>query len=95
MSKFKFKKYFLRDPRSFLKSSNMEILNEWLPLILITFLISSCRTFILEPRYIPSGSMLPELQINDRILIEKFSIKSSEPNRRDIVVFNSPVSFDR
>jgi len=95
MSKFKFKKYFLRDPRSFLKSSNMEILNEWLPLILITFLISSCRTFILEPRYIPSGSMLPELQINDRILIEKFSIKSSEPNRRDIVVFNSPFSFDR
>ena len=95
MSKFNFKKYFLRDPISIFKSSNMEIVNEWLLLLFITFLISSCRTFILEPRYIPSGSMLPELQINDRILIEKFSINNNEPNRGDIVVFNSPFSFDR
>ena len=72
----------------------MEIVNEWLPLLFITFLISSCRTFILEPRYIPSGSMLPELQINDRILIEKFFIKNSAFKRGDIVVFNSPFSFD-
>ena len=95
MSKFNLKKYIFRDPRSFFKSSNIEIVNEWFTLLFITFLISSCRTFILEPRYIPSGSMLPELQINDRILIEKFSIKNSEPNRGDIVVFNSPFSFDR
>ena len=54
----------------------MEIVSEWLPLLFVTILISSCRTFILEPRYIPSGSMLPELQINDRILIEKFSFKN-------------------
>ena len=73
----------------------MEIVNEWLPLIFITFLISSCRTFILEPRYIPSGSMLPELQINDRILIEKFSFKNRKLKRGDIVVFNSPFSFDK
>tara|TARA_B100000212_G_scaffold42302_2_gene27413 strand:+ start:275 stop:913 length:639 start_codon:yes stop_codon:yes gene_type:complete len=73
----------------------MEIVNEWLPLLLITFFISSCRTFILEPRYIPSGSMLPELQINDRILIEKFSIRNKELKRGDIIVFNSPFSFDK
>ena len=73
----------------------MAFVNEWLPLLFITFLISSCRTFILEPRYIPSGSMLPELQINDRILIEKFSFKNRELKRGDIVVFNSPFSFDK
>ncbi len=73
----------------------MEFINEWIPLLFITFLISSCRTFILEPRYIPSGSMLPELQINDRILIEKLSIKNKELKRGDIVVFNSPFSFDK
>ena len=73
----------------------MKIINECLPLLFITFLISSCRTFILEPRYIPSGSMLPELQINDRILIEKFSFKNKELKRGDIVVFNSPFSFDK
>ncbi len=94
ISQFNIKKIFSRDLKSFFKGSNMEIVNEWLPLLIITFLISSCRTFILEPRYIPSGSMLPELQINDRILIEKFSIKKRELKRGDIVVFNSPFSFD-
>ena len=95
ISHFNLKKIFSRDFKSLLKSSNMEIINEWLPLLFITILISSCRSFILEPRYIPSGSMLPELQINDRILIEKFSIKNRELKRGDIVVFNSPFSFDK
>ncbi len=85
----------MKDFKFFLKVSNSEILNEWLPLLFLTFLISSCRTFIIEPRYIPSGSMLPELQINDRILIEKFSINKRKLKRGEIVVFNSPFSFDK
>ncbi|ABM71786.1 Signal peptidase I [Prochlorococcus marinus str. MIT 9515] len=60
----------------------------------MTFLVSSCRSFIAEPRYIPSGSMLPELQINDRLIIEKISLKKKLPQRGDIVVFKSPFSFD-
>jgi len=39
--------------------------------------------------------MLPELQINDRLIIEKFSLRNSLPKRGDIVVFNSPYSFDK
>ena len=69
-------------------------LKEWGLLILLTFSVSSCRTFIAEPRYIPSGSMLPELQVNDRLIIEKFSVRNSLPKRGDIVVFKSPYSFD-
>jgi len=69
-------------------------LKEWCLLILLTFFVSSCRSFLAEPRYIPSGSMLPELQINDRLIIEKFSLRNSLPKRCDIVVFNSPYSFD-
>ena len=70
------------------------VLLEWGPIIFLTFLISSCRSFLAEPRYIPSGSMLPGLQINDRLIIEKFSLRNKKPKRGDIVVFKSPYSFD-
>ena len=76
-------------------ASIKSFLKEWGLLILLTFFVSSCRSFFAEPRYIPSGSMLPELQINDRLIIEKFSLRNSLPKRGDIVVFNSPYSFDK
>ena len=77
-----------------MKFSIKNIIKEWGALVFLTFIVSSCRTFLAEPRYIPSGSMLPELQINDRLIIEKFSLKKSLPKRGDIVVFKSPFSFD-
>ena len=70
-------------------------LKEWGLLILLTFFVSSCRSFFAEPRYIPSGSMLPELQIQDRLIIEKLSLRKSSPKRGDIVVFKSPYSFNK
>ena len=73
----------------------INIFNEWFPLILIATLITSCRSFVAEPRYIPSGSMLPELQINDRLIIEKYSRRYQNPKRGEIVVFNSPFAFDK
>ena len=71
------------------------ILLEWGPLLLLAFFVSSCRSFLAEPRYIPSGSMLPGLQIKDRLIIEKISLKKRSPQRGEIVVFNSPYSFDK
>lgn len=63
-----------------------------LPLLLlaagvIAFLI---KTFVAQAFYIPSGSMLPQLQINDRVVVSKLSYKLHEPRRGDIVVFDSP-----
>ncbi|MCU0549363.1 MAG: signal peptidase I [Leptolyngbya sp. Prado105] len=45
------------------------------------------RQFVAEARYIPSGSMLPTLQINDRLIIDKISYRFNNPQRGDIVVF--------
>ena len=78
-----------------MKTSLKNFLYEWFPLISVACIISSCRTFIAEPRYIPSGSMLPELQINDRLIIEKISLRNRYPKRGEIVVFKSPYSFNR
>ena len=77
-----------------MKYSIKNFFQEWGLLIFLTFFVSSCRSFLAEPRYIPSGSMLPELKINDRLIIEKMSLKNSLPKRGDIVVFKSPFSFD-
>ncbi len=76
-------------------ASIRSFLKEWGLLILLTFFVSSCRSYFAEPRYIPSGSMLPELQINDRLIIDKISLKKRDPKRGEIVVFNSPYSFDK
>ncbi|NEO28882.1 MAG: signal peptidase I [Symploca sp. SIO3C6] len=45
------------------------------------------RTLVAEARWIPSGSMLPTLQINDRLIIDKVSYRFQNPKRGDVVVF--------
>ena len=53
------------------------------------------RIFIAEARYIPSGSMLPTLQINDRLIIDKISYDFSDPKRGDIAVFNPTATLEQ
>ena len=47
------------------------------------------RTFVAEARYIPSESMVPTLQVNDRLIIEKVRYRfGNGPQRGDIIVFS-------
>ena len=50
------------------------------------------RAFIVEPRFIPSGSMEPTLQVGDRILVDKISQQWQEPQRGEILIFYPPKS---
>jgi len=69
------------------------------PVVLVVLLL---RSFVAEPFRIPSGSMMPTLDVGDFILVNKFSyglrmpafnnklISFGEPKRGDVVVFRFP-----
>ena len=53
------------------------------------------RTFIVQAFWIPSGSMIPTLEINDRVLVAKFWNLFFPPSRGSLYVFRYPVDPDR
>lgn len=68
---------------------------DWTSLILWIALALILRWQVVEPRWIPSGSMLPTLEIQDRILIEKVRPRISRLNHKhleveNVVVFHPP-----
>jgi signal peptidase I len=52
------------------------------------------QAFIVKPYRIPSGSMLPTLHINQRILVDRIGTHFSSPQIGDIVVFHPPRNYD-
>lgn len=63
-------------------------------LVLLTLVIAALiRTFLVQPFYIPSGSMEDTLRRGDRVLVDKVSYRFGEIQRGDVVVFNGVDSF--
>jgi signal peptidase I len=55
----------------------------------IAFLI---RALLAQAFYIPSGSMIPTLELQDRVVVSKLSYRLHDPRRGDVVVFECPPS---
>lgn len=73
---------------------NKEFFNfvkETVSIVVIAFILAMVlRAFVIEGRIIPSGSMLPTIQLQDRVMVNKFIYHFKEPQRGDIVVFDPP-----
>lgn len=77
----------------------VEYAKSFFPVILVVFFI---RSFLVEPFKIPSGSMIPTLQVGDFILVNKFTygirlpvinkkiVQINDPKRGDVMVFHYP-----
>lgn len=48
------------------------------------------KTFLVQPFWIPSESMLDTIHVNDRVMVNKLAFRFGEPERGDIVVFRDP-----
>lgn len=67
-----------------------------LPILVLVALVVAIiiKTFFFQAFYIPSGSMQPTLEINDRVLVNKLSYQFGDIQRGDILVFDSPESIE-
>jgi signal peptidase I len=69
----------------------MRNLIEWIVIIAIAigfaFLV---RGVAFQTFYIPSESMVPRLQTDDRVLVNKLAYDFRDPHRGDVVVFSTP-----
>ena len=69
-----------RDPSN-VKGRVSAIWEFWAPFLFTVSLYLLLRQFAFEARYIPSGSMLPGLQVGDKLIVEKLSYRSRPPQR--------------
>jgi signal peptidase I len=52
------------------------------------------QAFLVKPFRIPSESMVPTLEIGQRVLVDRVSYRFGDPDRGDIVVFKPPAGAD-
>ena len=87
-----------RDSSSSADSDEREVsLGRWIlelvVLVGVAFVLATgIKTFVVQPFVIPTGSMIPTLEIGDYVIANKFIYRFDDPGRGDIVVFLSPSS---
>jgi signal peptidase I len=72
------------------KRSGRRAALEWGILIVVAIVIAIViKTFLFQAFYIPSESMVPTLEVGDRVLVNKLSYDLHDLHRGDIVVFEA------
>ena len=71
------------------KSHNRTILSWAITIVLALGLTLVVKTWFYQPFSIPSASMVPTLEIGDRVVVSKLN---KDPGRGDIIVFERPAN---
>ena len=73
------------------KNSLVRGIVEFVIIVVIALaLATGIRTFVIQPFFVPSGSMKQTLQINDRVVASKITTSISGVGRGEIMVFKDP-----
>ena len=67
---------------------------EWVSIVVGALLLALVlKATVVQTFYIPSASMLPTLEIGDRIVVSKLAFRLGEVERRDLAVFSKPTAL--
>lgn len=81
-------------PRPRGRSTPMRATRELIITVIAALIIAVIvRTFLVQPFYIPSASMYPTLDVDDKIVVSKLEPDLLALQRGDVVVFNDPASW--
>lgn len=68
-----------------------KVLGEWVIIIAVAFVLSIIlRNYVVDTRIVPTGSMLPTIQLQDRLIVDRVYYKYDTIERGDIIVFEAP-----
>ncbi|WP_434510933.1 signal peptidase I [Desulfitobacterium sp. AusDCA] len=68
---------------------------DYIEIIVFALVLSwGLRSTVVEASVIPTPSMLPTIQLQDRVVVDKIAFKFSNINRGDIIVFRPPSEVD-
>lgn len=70
------------------KSSLREMVEVIVTALVLAFLI---KTFVVGNFWIPSESMVPTIEVNDKVIVTNFSYWFEGPERGDVIVFRYPL----
>lgn len=77
-----------RDKNKKKKSSLREMVEVIVTALVLAFLI---KTFVVGNFWIPSESMVPTIEVNDKVIVTNFSYWFEGPERGDVIVFRYPL----
>lgn len=64
---------------------------EWVIIIAVAFVLSIfIRNYAIDTRIVPTGSMIPTIEEQDRLIVDRIFYKFDDLRRGDIIVFQAP-----
>jgi len=71
------------------------VLDVLLNVVVIVIIVAVIRTFVVSPFEVEGNSMIPTLEDNEYIIINKIGYITGEPQRGDVVVFRPPTDSSK